>query len=254
MLTLSLSEIQEAIEQSPMVIEIEIPDDIINAISWYSMEDFELKLDRLLVEFVSGKDWSSAYSLDNLFRDYGVYCTSKPQSEILIKLSTKCHIAQPVDYDFKINEEVAAYQSLVYGNDQLILSQTKEKAKEIKDKGFIITKVGVESVGFGYTSPVQQVILWSFNEKPPKEQEIEDKYGGDMNIKKLKGKLNTEDINSKDEGRCVLIMDTIGRFGSREEDLSVRQQWIKAKYILIKFIGNDRGVDVRRFTLRVIRL
>lgn len=233
----TLTEITNAVKESPMVIEMGIPEDIISLISIYPLEDMALKLDRSMVEIATADDWDKEYPMDHLFvkGKKGVYCTKKgqPQVEILIKLSTKLHH----------NEEQKLYD-LANANNSM------------DSKGFIIKKVGIHVPGFGYSRPVKTFIMWVFNEKPPNQQQIKDDYGANIDIQKLKqSKINDDDINDM-EGKCVLVLDDLNKGDKKGIDLLQNGYWIKAKYVLIKFMADrqDTNVDIKRFKLRVFRL
>eukprot|EP01084_Bolivina_argentea_P176091 304792_1 len=238
----SLSEMKAILQQTTLIWNLNVPDNIVNIIAFCSLTELELNLNESLVLSCSAEEYSPHYGLKRLFTEHGVYCTKDVrgarynETEIVIELSTKFHHTDPDEYNAKMDEH-----------------------------GFIITSVKIKPPGWGFTAPLKTFMMWIFNDKNciPNEDEIRATYGGQIDVKTLDiydtkqhGHLKNKDIEKK----CVVCIDDIkkghGYYVCKLYDDRNSKRVIKAKYILIKLMtpnGWD-NVDTQHFVITVLRL
>eukprot|EP01083_Nonionella_stella_P031105 85172_1 len=206
----------KAIKNSDIIMSLDIPSEIVNEIvSWYPIEHLELKIEPFMIQYVSAEDYSVHYSLQKVFEDEGTYCTKVRNTDVEILI--RLTASDPSD----------------------------PMSEDLCNTLFVITEVSVEAPFGGFTAPIETFVMWAFADEPPNmcDYDTRIKYAGKT------------DCRYSDD-HCVSVLKNIHQatYSWKTDYLFDADHWIRAKYILIKFMATGPNVDTKRFRIKVLRM
>jgi len=231
---LNLRTITHLVANSPLITKMGIPPPISALISEYSLSEMRLLIDKSMVDSISCDSYSSYYDIDRLFSDNGVYCTSSATDcEMVIRLSTQNHRKK---------------QGQIGGDDA----------------DFVITEVGIKAPGWGFTAPIETMLMWTFHgsKSVPDKNEMKKRFGGQTMVKEgdVYDPEKDKGLSDKELAEKCMVHIGIDRGTEKKCDLLpgtvVGAKWVKATHVLLKLQNSPQrpNVDAEYFWIKVLPL